>query len=82
MKYKSAIIHFMESMNIDTWYIIDDLCKKNPTQMFVDMVKTVMQETWFKFGWKFEFNKDYTKLRKICTNDKNFEQWLNIQKKK
>lgn len=76
-EYKVFVKKFMQSMKQNSSVIVSLLCKKDTPEKFTKAVKEIMVTEWDDFGWKFEFNEDFTKLkRNSADNLITFEEWI------
>lgn len=61
--YENKVYKFLMNAPAGSVYTIDNICKPETKQLFIDTVKMYMRETEYAGG--FEFNADYSKLKKI-----------------
>ena len=61
--YKDKVWEFLDTMNVDTGYLIDNLCVPENKSKFILCIKQYMDSKYFQ-GW-ISFNKDYSKIYKI-----------------
>lgn len=62
--YRERVYDFLFRMPVGKEYLIDNLCKTDSREKFVEIVKEFMVATlkWYSFG--LEFSEDYKKIRK------------------
>lgn len=77
MEYKQKIYKFLQDAETGKTFTIDRICVTENQPRFIEIVKQYMNETPWQGGW--EFNTDYTKLKRI---DLNFETNTQTQKLK
>jgi len=61
--YKIKVWQFLDTMNVDTSYLIDNLCVPENKSRFILCIKQYMDAKYFQ-GW-LSFNRDYSKIYKI-----------------
>jgi hypothetical protein len=61
--YKDKVWQFLDTMNVDTGYLIDNLCVPENKSKFILCIKQYMDAKYYQ-GW-LSFNKDYSKIYKI-----------------
>lgn len=70
MHKKTLSKSFMLQMLSGQSFYLTKMKNEDDMKTFKDMCIEIIQENWFNFGWQFEFNKDYSILRRITT-----EKW-------
>lgn len=70
MHKKTLSKSFMLQMLSGQRFDLSKMKNEDDMKTFKDMCIEIIQENWFNFGWQFEFNKDYSILRRITT-----EKW-------
>lgn len=61
--YKRKVWEFMERIEPDQTYVVDNMCKPENRELFIQSIKDYMDAMPWQ-GW-LSFNKDYTKFYKV-----------------
>lgn len=66
--YREKVYDFLYRMPVGKEYLIDNLCKADTREKFVEIVKEFMIATLSRYSYGIEFSDDYKKIRKsdIC----------------
>lgn len=81
MTYQQKIYNFLTAMAPGSSYAVADICKHDTRQLFIDEVKKCISQHWYSFGWKIDFNADYTVIRRNSSPPNGtFDQFVGNKK--
>lgn len=81
MTYQQKIYNFLTAMAPGSSYAVADICKHDTRQLFIDEVKKCISQHWYSFGWKIDFNADYTVIRRnTCGVNESFNEFIKSNK--
>ena len=63
-EYREKVYDFLCRMPVGKVYVIDNICKADSREKFVEVVKEFMEATLLKYSYGLEFSDDYTMIRK------------------
>lgn len=63
-EYRDKVYDFLYRMPVGKAYLIDNICKAESRDEFVEIVKEFIEATCLQYSYGLEFSDDYSTIRK------------------
>ena len=70
--YCIKVESFLKSIPSGKQVTLLNVCKAETMVLFIKTIKNIINTFWHDLGWEFFFNKDFTIIKRIDIENKNY----------